>query len=175
MVETSDGGRNWSDASYGLPVFSVHDIQFFEGSYESLLVATDKGVYFKRGSGHQWQLFNDNLPNCLIGELNINYCRGKLIAATYGRGLWETDLPLIKDKNPLIIRGNKKLSAPAGEALVLNQDLVLRGKSILTIDCPVYMPKGSKVKVKRKSQVQFTEKGKLINGCGNDWLGITEK
>ncbi len=175
IIESNDGGKTWTNNSSGLPVFAIQDIQFYEGSYESLFAATDKGVYFKRGNGYKWQLFNQQLPNCLIGELNINYCRGKLLAATYGRGLWETDLPVIEDKNPLIIRGRKEFTAPEGEVLVINQDITLKGKSILSINCPVYMAKGSKIKAKRKSQVQLGPKGKLINGCGDDWLGIKTK
>jgi photosystem II stability/assembly factor-like uncharacterized protein len=175
VVETSDGGKTWTNSSQGLPVFAIQDLIFLEGSYESIFAATDQGIYFKRGSGYQWQRFSDKLPNTLIGELEINYCRGKLLAATYGRGLWETDLPIIKDKNPLILRGSTIFSAPKGEAKVVNQDILLRGRAKLIIDCPVYMSKGSSIRVKRKAQVEITENGKLINGCGNSWKGIVEK
>ena len=175
VIESNDGGKTWSNISRGLPIFAVQDLKFYEGSYESLFAATDQGVYFRRGSGYKWQRFSDNLPKCLIGELNINYCRGKLLAATFGRGLWEADLPPIKNKNPMILRGKKTITAPKGEALVINQDIIVRGKCKITIDCPIYMPKGSKMLVKRKSQVVFTENGKIINGCGNNWQGIVEK
>lgn len=175
VIESNDGGKTWTNSSLGLPIFAVHDLKFYEGSYESLFAATDQGVYFKRGAGYKWQKFSNNMPMCLIGELNINYCRGKLTAATYGRGLWETDLPPIKDKNPMIIRGKKTFTAPKGEALVINQDIIIRGRCKLTIDCPVYMPKGSKIRVKRKSQVEITKNGQLINGCGDNWHGIVEK
>ena len=175
VVETSDGGETWVNSSKGLPVFAIQDLIFLEGSYESIFAATDQGVYFKRGQGYQWQRYSDQLPNGLIGELDINYCRGKLLAGTYGRGLWETDLPVIKDKNPLILRGTNSFSAPEGEAKVINQDILIRGRGKLIIDCPVYMPKGSRILVKRKSQVEITKNGKLINGCGNNWKGIVEK
>jgi hypothetical protein len=39
-----------------------------------------------------WQAFFDGLPNVVIGELEIQYNAGKLRAATYGRGMWESDL-----------------------------------------------------------------------------------
>lgn len=175
ILESDDGGKTWKNISNGLPLFSVHDIIFYEGSYESLFMATDQGIYFRRGAGYTWQRFSDKLPKSLVGELNINYCRGKLIAATYGRGLWETDLPTIQDKNPMIIRGKKTFTAPEGEALVINQDILVRGRCPITIDCPIYMPKGSKIRVRRKKQIVFTEKGKIINGCGEKWLGIVEK
>ena len=32
------------------------------------------------------------LPNVIISELEINYAENKLYAATYGRGLWRTNL-----------------------------------------------------------------------------------
>ncbi len=175
VIESRDGGKTWTNISLGLPVFAIQDLQFYEGSYESLFAATDQGVYFRRGTGYKWQRFGQQLPKCLIGELNINYCRGKLIAATYGRGLWEVDLPIIQDKNPLIIRRTRSFTKPKGEALIINQDIILRRKGKLIVNCPIYMAKGSKIRVKKRSQVVISPNGKIINGCGNNWLGIVEK
>lgn len=173
ILETNDGGKTWQNATKGLPVFAIQDIVFYEGSYESIFAATEQGVYFKRGTGYKWQRFGENLPNSLIGELNINYCRGKIMAATYGRGLWESDLPPIEKKNPEIIKRAKTLTAPAGEAIALNRNLKLRKRAQLIIDCPVYLPKGGKITVFRKNQVTFTNKGKIINGCDEKISGIT--
>lgn len=33
-----------------------------------------------------------NLPNVVVTDLQIQYMKGKIRAATYGRGLWESDL-----------------------------------------------------------------------------------
>ena len=39
-----------------------------------------------------WQTFDAGLPNVIVNELEIQYSSGRLRAATYGRGLWESDL-----------------------------------------------------------------------------------
>ena len=37
-----------------------------------------------------WSLYNTNLPNVVINDLQINYVTDELWAATFGRGLWKT-------------------------------------------------------------------------------------
>jgi hypothetical protein len=41
---------------------------------------------------NEWQLFNTGLPFVNVSELEIQYNVGKLRAATFGRGVWESDL-----------------------------------------------------------------------------------
>lgn len=41
----------------------------------------------------QWEPFDTNLPNVSVRDLEINLIDSKLIAATYGRGIWQTDIP----------------------------------------------------------------------------------
>ena len=41
-----------------------------------------------------WQPFDANLPNVSVRDLEINLEDAKLIAATYGRGIWQTDIPV---------------------------------------------------------------------------------
>ena len=39
-----------------------------------------------------WQAFTTGLPNVQVDELEIHYGAGKIRAATYGRGIWESVL-----------------------------------------------------------------------------------
>ena len=41
-----------------------------------------------------WQPFDTNLPNVSVTDLEINLEDSKIIAATYGRGIWQTDIPI---------------------------------------------------------------------------------
>jgi hypothetical protein len=41
-----------------------------------------------------WQPFDTNLPNVSVTDLEINLEDAKLIAATYGRGIWQTNIPV---------------------------------------------------------------------------------
>jgi hypothetical protein len=39
-----------------------------------------------------WIPFNTNMPNVMITDLDISYSTGKIRAATFGRGIWESPL-----------------------------------------------------------------------------------
>ena len=60
-------------------------------SEEILFLGTELGVYYKVGSA-DWLPLGQDLPNVIINDLEINYTVDKLIAGTYGRGLWEISI-----------------------------------------------------------------------------------
>lgn len=101
-----DAGDTWTDVSHGMPPLPVNKILYLEGSNDVLLAGTDVGVFRCDFSSFdpqeppvngvnpsvRWQCFNDGLPNVLVQDMEVNYCGGKLRIATFGRGVWETDL-----------------------------------------------------------------------------------
>ncbi len=97
VYESTNGGSSWTDISSGLPdlpVFSI--IQNKLSSAKHLYVAMDIGVFVKEDNS-DWQMFSTGLPNVLVTELDIYYDestpdQSKIRAATFGRGLWESDL-----------------------------------------------------------------------------------
>jgi len=97
IYQTVDGGDTWESISAGLPALPVNTVvQNKQNTEETeLYCGTDVGVYRKRGDA-DWMLFNNGLPNVKVSELEIYYdsnaSETKLRAATYGRGLWETQL-----------------------------------------------------------------------------------
>lgn len=54
-----------------------------------LFVGTSLGVYYKDDTMSQWQPFDTGLPNVSVTDLEINLEDQKIIAATYGRGIWQ--------------------------------------------------------------------------------------
>lgn len=91
---SSDGGTTWTDYSYGLPQFPVNSIVHDDGG-GGLYAATDVGVFYTDDNIYPtqgWICFSNDLPVAVVKDLEINYCSGKLRAATYGRGLWESPL-----------------------------------------------------------------------------------
>ena len=89
---STDAGLNWMDYNDGLPNMPCNHIVWQKGT-DQLYVATDVGVYYRNGSMPAWVPFNDNLPKVGVQWLEINNLAGKIRAATYGRGLWESDSP----------------------------------------------------------------------------------
>ena len=57
-----------------------------------MYVGFDVGVYYRNASLSDWQAFNTGLPNASVSQLTIQSTAGKLRAATFGRGVWQTDL-----------------------------------------------------------------------------------
>ncbi|WP_445722304.1 T9SS type A sorting domain-containing protein [Flavobacterium sp.] len=94
VLKSTDGGTIFTSISTGLPDIAkniiVHQGQ---NSDNPLYVGTSLGVYYRDDSMAQWEPFDTNLPNVSVRDLEINLIDSKLIAATYGRGIWQTDIP----------------------------------------------------------------------------------
>ncbi|MCF8298148.1 MAG: T9SS type A sorting domain-containing protein [Saprospiraceae bacterium] len=84
------GGVGWTNVSGSLPNIPVNCIAYENGSDEALYVGTDVGVYYKDSTMTDWIPFMDYLPNVIVNELEFFYPENKIIAATYGRGVWES-------------------------------------------------------------------------------------
>ena len=90
---TINGGTSWSNYSTGLPNLPANCIVYENNSPNgTLYVGTDVGVYCRNTAMPAWTLFSSGLPNVVVSELEIQYSMGKIRAATYGRGMWESDL-----------------------------------------------------------------------------------
>ncbi|MBK5283875.1 MAG: hypothetical protein JJE25_00600, partial [Bacteroidia bacterium] len=87
-----DGGASWFNYSGNLPNLPVNCILYQNNSYEGLYIGTDVGIFYRDSTLANWQPFYDGLPNVIVAELEINYPTGKIRAATYGRGMWESGL-----------------------------------------------------------------------------------
>jgi PKD repeat protein len=89
---STNGGTSWTNYSTGLPNLPVNCIVFQNGSPNGVYVGTDVGVYYRDDNQTTWVSYSTGLPNVIVNELEIQYGAGKIRAATYGRGMWESDL-----------------------------------------------------------------------------------
>ncbi|MBL4624264.1 MAG: T9SS type A sorting domain-containing protein, partial [Flavobacteriales bacterium] len=93
IYQTTDGGANWTNITYDLPNLPANCIVHHDSSvYNMLYVGTDIGVYYSNDTLQSWLPYNDNLPNVIVSDLEIQYNDQKIYAATFGRGVWMTDL-----------------------------------------------------------------------------------
>ena len=92
LYKSIDGGASWLNVSGNLPNLPINCVTYEYGSNNGVYVGTDMGVYYKNDDLAQWQLFMTDLPNVIVNELEIEYTTGKIRAATYGRGIWESNL-----------------------------------------------------------------------------------
>ena len=92
FIETTDGGDTWTSIRHNLPNITSNSVVFDGRTENGIYVSLSKGVYFKDDSTPTtWALVGAGLPMVNATELEI--VNDKLYIATYGRGLWEIDVP----------------------------------------------------------------------------------
>ena len=94
VYRSLDCGKTWGAYSGTLPNVPVNCIKYVSGSNDALYIGTDFGVFYRDASMADWSSFNVGLPNVIVNHLDIFYGTKKLRAATYGRGIWEIDIPI---------------------------------------------------------------------------------
>ncbi len=102
VFKTIDAGATWQNISHNIPNVPVSTIVHQAGAnvhgdtLNGLYAGTDIGVFYTNDSllqtAEPWILFNGGLPGVIINELEIQYEAQKIVAATYGRGFWESPL-----------------------------------------------------------------------------------
>ena len=93
--KSSNGGSTFTDITSGIPNIGKNII-IHQGrnSLNPLYVGTSLGVYYRDDSMSSFQAFDTNLPNVDVTDLEINLEDGKIIAGTYGRGIWQSNIPI---------------------------------------------------------------------------------
>ncbi len=88
----------WKRMNDDLPDFlAASSIVYEEGSKGKVFIGTNAGVFYSDHRFKNWFLLK-GLPHCDARFLRINTQRQKLVAGTFGRGVWECDLPEIPKK-----------------------------------------------------------------------------
>ncbi len=100
VYKSINGGATWTNISGSLPNLPVNCIVYQTGSNDALYVGNDIGVYYRDNATGDWAAFDTGLPNVEVNELDIYYAGNKIRAATYGRGVWESDL---NTANPIVL------------------------------------------------------------------------
>ena len=93
VLETTDGGASWHSIAGDLPDVPVATVAVHrDGEALRLFAGTDAGVYLTEDGGASWRRWGDGLPNAPTMDLVVDAERGRLVASTLGRGLWEAEL-----------------------------------------------------------------------------------
>jgi Bacterial Ig domain/Secretion system C-terminal sorting domain len=87
---STDGGATWVNISSGLPLVPANC--FAMQSNGDTYCGTDIGVYLRTATATTWTAFTTGMPGVPVSDLDIFTPTGKLRAATYGRGIWESSL-----------------------------------------------------------------------------------
>ena len=103
---TTDAGDSWVNVSAGLPVLPVHRI--VELPNQQWACASDLGVHLWSEAEQSWQDMGIGLPLAPVVDLEVDTLLHRLLASTYGRGVWSCPLPEVPEQGASIT----KLFAP---------------------------------------------------------------
>ena len=89
---TTNSGLTWIPYRFDLPNFSAITVVWDDNLVNGLYVGMNYGIYYTDDTiVDAWLPFNNNLPNVIIFELDINFVENKIYAGTHGRGLWASN------------------------------------------------------------------------------------
>ncbi|MEQ8563041.1 MAG: GEVED domain-containing protein [Cytophagales bacterium] len=89
---SNDGGNNWTNLTLNLPNIGANCVLLDASAENGIYVGMQSGIYYKDDLLSSWIPFLTDLPRVRVLELEIVSSVGKIRAATYGRGLWESDV-----------------------------------------------------------------------------------
>jgi photosystem II stability/assembly factor-like uncharacterized protein len=87
---SNNAGASWINRSGSLPNVPVNCIALDNNN--NAYIGTDNGVYYKSTSMTDWVPFYNNLPYVPVTDLVISEAENRIRAATFGRGIWSSDL-----------------------------------------------------------------------------------
>ncbi len=99
---TLDGGATWLNYKKNLPAFTALSVVWDDTSVNGLYVGMNYGLFYIDDTLTDWQVFNTNLPNVIVNEMEINNVNDRLYIGTYGRGAWSSPVY----DNPLSVADN---------------------------------------------------------------------
>ncbi len=102
---TTNGGDSWSNITYNLNYLPCLSVVIDHTDSSNIYIGSEIGVYTKSKNGTSWILYNPDLPNVAIKELEIMWGTNTLRAASWGRGLLEYSL-VGRKSFPVIIKTN---------------------------------------------------------------------
>jgi hypothetical protein len=197
VIFSEDGGATWDDMSNGLTMLPVNCLVYQNGSDDVIYAGTDDGVYYWDAILGCWikmnmsKIPNETIPNIMVTKLSINYCTRKLVAATFGRGIWESDLyfPNFFPDPTEIIPNNANITwgdnlGTITNKLIEGSILVKTGATLTITGNPnannntqttsttnIFMPKYGKIIVEKGARL-VVQGARITNECGGTWMGI---
>ncbi|MFN0173464.1 MAG: T9SS type A sorting domain-containing protein [Saprospiraceae bacterium] len=91
LWRTVDGGANWTAIDNGLPDVPTNSI-LIDPYIANMYVANDLGVWHSSDAGATWNLYSAEAPQAMLAMHLSIAPNNKLRVATYGLGVWQTDL-----------------------------------------------------------------------------------
>jgi len=96
LFKTTDYGATWVSIAGNLPNTNINVIVEDAANTNLLLVGTDGGVFATIDGGGRWVRVKGNMPNVPVHDLVIQPREHDLVAGTFGRAIWTTDISVLE-------------------------------------------------------------------------------
>ncbi|MFH2048768.1 MAG: hypothetical protein ABIJ12_04915, partial [bacterium] len=168
LWDNGSSQMTWSDFSIGIPQgIPINEILFDKTNF-ILFAATDIGIYYCKAneSVSNWIDYSTDLPLKWVNDLDINYNKRKIYAATFGRGMWENSLICNNEGSQTVISSNT-----TWDEKYLTGDLVVNNGAILTVSTRLGIADDLSITVQNGSSLILNgELSSICDGSGY-WNG----
>lgn len=108
LFKTSDSGKTWKKITGNLPEQPINVITEDIENKNLLFAGTDGGLYVTVNGGTEWVKF-EQIPAVPVKDIAIHPRENDLIVATYGRGVYITNILPLKNLNDTILKNHAVL------------------------------------------------------------------
>ncbi|RAR49810.1 T9SS type A sorting domain-containing protein [Flavobacterium lacus] len=106
VSKSINGGLSFFNFAQGLPSIGRNVIRHQPNHpLNPVYLGTSLGVYYRDDSMNSWTPYDTNLPNVAVTDLEINVLDEKIVASTYGRGVWMSPIPSQLADNEIALLG----------------------------------------------------------------------
>lgn len=121
VFRTNDAGQSWIAYGDGLPNIPIICLAYLPGDSNHMVFAgTDDGVFYRDTTMSAWLPYSSGLPHVVINDLVVDTSTNTLYAATFGRGIWKSNLKCNSQLTKAVITGESIMCE--GESLTLTAD-----------------------------------------------------
>ncbi|MFZ4707297.1 MAG: T9SS type A sorting domain-containing protein [Bacteroidales bacterium] len=174
IYHSLDAGSSWETYVTGLPdKIPVMKMKYDKINHH-LYIVTDIGVFTRDLLyGSSWEDYNDGLPKKMVNDIYLNMADKKIVAATYGRSIWKTDLKPAAEcpeysSTPIHINTNTVWDTPRR----IYNDVIIDNGYTLTIKSVSFFNGQASLIVQPGAKLEI-EGGVLTNSCDSEnWPGI---
>jgi len=93
-VIVSDDWENWENLSHDLPNAPINTVSHrYTKDGEIIFAGTDVGLFVLAPDSDTWERYGTNLPFTVVTDVEYQNSSNKIRISTYGRGIFEADLP----------------------------------------------------------------------------------
>ena len=90
IFHSTNAGEDWENMSANLPNIPTNCLAW--DGMGGLYIGTDFGIFYTDPTLAGWESFNQGLPHVIIQDIQYHENDGKILAGTYGRGMWTSDV-----------------------------------------------------------------------------------